>query len=84
VLEPNVDVLGDLFLRSGRICRQPVAAKPVKTATIDRQSSGKSKAKAAGRANNDRKQKASGGTARSKPAAPPPDIGAGIGIGGVF
>lgn len=87
VLEPNVDVLGDLFLRSGRICRQPVAAKPVKTATIDREPTGKSKAKAAGRANSDqngRKQKASGGTARSKPAAPPPDIGAGIGIGGVF
>lgn len=84
VLEPNVDVLGDLFLRSGRICRQPVAAKPVKTATIDREPTGKSKSKSAGRANNDRKQKASGGTGRSKPAAPPPDIGAGIGIGGVF
>ncbi|WP_442579506.1 caspase family protein [Mesorhizobium sp. ASY16-5R] len=83
ILEPNVDLLGDLFLRAGRICRQPVAAKPVKTATIDRESAGKSKAKATGRGN-DRKQKASGGTARSKPAAPPPDIGAGIGIGGVF
>lgn len=81
VLEPNVDLLSDLFLRAGRICRQPVAApKPVKTATIDRQSGGKSKAKAADR--NDRK--ATRNNARSKPAAPPPDIGAGIGIGGVF
>ncbi|MDQ6434692.1 caspase family protein [Mesorhizobium sp. LHD-90] len=83
VLEPNVDLLGDLFLRSGRICRQPVAAKPVKTATMERNSTGKSKARATSQASG-RKQKSSGGAARSKPAAPPPDIGAGIGIGGVF
>ncbi len=83
-LEPNVDVLSDLFLRSGRICRQPVAApKPVKTATIDREPpGGKSKTKASGR--NDRKATSSRNAGRSKPAAPPPDIGAGIGIGGVF
>ncbi|MEQ1951997.1 caspase family protein [Mesorhizobium sp. CN2-181] len=81
VLEPNVDVLGDLFLRSGRICREPAPAKPVKTATME--STGKSKAKTTGQASG-RKQKTSGGTARSRPAAPPPDIGAGIGIGGVF
>jgi hypothetical protein len=75
-LEPSVELLGDLFLRSGRICRQPVAAP--KTATLSKQSTS-SKAKAAAR---DRKPT----TARAarRPAAPPPDIGAGIGIGGIF
>jgi len=77
-LEPSVDLLGDLFLRAGRICRQPVAAP--KTATLTKQSTG-SKAKAtSGRSD----RKATARTARSRPAAPPPDIGAGIGIGGIF
>ncbi|MBS3650141.1 caspase family protein [Pseudaminobacter sp. 19-2017] len=77
-LEPNVEILSDLFLRSGRICRQPVAApKPVKTATV----SGEGQNKAASGRGGGGKNSA---PARSKPAAPPPDIGAGIGIGGVF
>ena len=74
-LEPSVNLLSDLFLRSGRICRQPVAApKQAKTATMNKQLNGTTtKAKAGARK-----------PSRSKPAAPPPDIGAGIGIGGVF
>ena len=76
-LEPSVNLLSDLFLRSGRICRQPVAApKVTKTATMTKQSLGK-----AGKAKADRSAKK---PARSRPAAPPPDIGAGIGIGGIF
>lgn len=80
LLDPNVDVLGDLFLRSGRVCKQPVAAKPTRTATIanDRKAATKNKSGRSG-AGQGKKQ-----TSRSKPAAPPPDIGAGIGIGGVF
>ena len=77
VLEPSVELLGDLFLRSGRICRQPVAAP--KTATLNKQSTGKKTKATTSRA--DRKPPR---TARSRPAAPPPDIGAGIGIGGIF
>ena len=79
-LDPSVELLSDLFLRSGRVCKQPVAApKPVRTATIsngDGGNNGKATAKGKGR-------KTSGKAAR-KPAAPPPDIGAGIGIGGIF
>jgi hypothetical protein len=79
-LEPSVALLSDLFLRSGRICKQPVAApKPVRTVRAQ-QDDGGSDTKAS-------RSKKSGGKARSerkKPAAPPPDIGAGIGIGGVF
>ncbi|NGN43434.1 caspase family protein [Mesorhizobium sp. CGMCC 1.15528] len=82
VPEPNLDLLGDLFLRSGRVCRQPVAApKPVKTATMDRARDGTKASRSSGRAPQrekvQRQQKA-------RPAAPPPDIGAGIGIGGIF
>ncbi|HEV2901001.1 MAG TPA: caspase family protein [Pseudaminobacter sp.] len=74
-LEPDVNLLSDLFLRSGRICRQPVAApRPVKTATVDRGDAAAKKATAG------RKARAQ----RTRPAAPPPDIGAGIGIGGIF
>jgi hypothetical protein len=82
-LEPDVEMLGDLFLRSGRICKEPVAVKPVKTATMSSRDDA-SKARSAtksGKAGTKGNAKA---TARSKPAAPPPDIGAGIGIGGVF
>jgi hypothetical protein len=75
-LEPSVELLGDLFLRSGRICRQPVAAP--KTATLSKQSTG-NRAKVTGRS-----ERKTPRTARSRPAAPPPDIGAGIGIGGIF
>ena len=82
VTDPTVELLGDLFLRSGRICKQPVIVKKVK-----------SPAKvASGDANNSpRSSKASGGKKSgkrsgpaSRPAAPPPDISGGIGIGGVF
>jgi hypothetical protein len=74
-LEPDVNLLSDLFLRSGRICRQPVAApRPVKTATMDRGDAAAKKGTAG------RKPRAQ----RARPAAPPPDIGAGIGIGGIF
>lgn len=78
--EPTVELLGDLFLRSGRICKQPVVVKKTKQTTVA--SEGKTsrnggKATAKQRAT----KRGSGGT---RPAAPPPDISGGIGIGGVF
>ncbi len=81
VLEPNVDVLSDLFLRAGRVCKQPVAAKPVRTATIGDDGQKGSKKSKAGRTGGGSDAKAA---KRNRPAAPPPDIGAGIGIGGIF
>lgn len=78
-LDPSVDVLSDLFLRSGRICKEPV--RVTKTATLE-----KDRKPAASRSSPTRKGKATQ-TQRSqtkRPAAPPPDIGAGIGIGGIF
>ena len=76
-LEPDVNLLSDLFLRSGRICRQPVAApRPIKTATVDRGNVATKKGTAGGKARVQRQ--------KTRPAAPPPDIGAGIGIGGIF
>ncbi|MBZ9810884.1 MULTISPECIES: caspase domain-containing protein [unclassified Mesorhizobium] len=74
--EPSVGLLGDLFLRSGRICKQPVIVKPkpakvASDAVTARPSPGGKTAK--------RSQ-----TAPRRPAPPPPDISGGIGIGGVF
>jgi hypothetical protein len=80
---PTVDLLSELFLRSGRICKQPVIVKKVATA-VSRDDSGASvgKATGSGKAGGGKKDaKRSGGT---RPAAPPPDISGGIGIGGVF
>jgi hypothetical protein len=73
-VEPTVELLGDLFLRSGRICKQPVVVP----------------AKVASDAGPARTSAAAGRKARSRsdppvrPAAPPPDISGGIGIGGIF
>ncbi|MGX5828486.1 caspase family protein [Mesorhizobium sp. 43Arga] len=74
--EPSVGLLGDLFLRSGRICKQPVIvrAKPAKVAS-EADSSRNSSSRTTGK----RPQ-----AAPRRPAAPPPDISGGIGIGGVF
>ncbi|UVK47960.1 caspase family protein [Mesorhizobium sp. AR07] len=74
--EPTVGLLGDLFLRSGRICKQPVIvkAKPAKVAS----DAGSSRT---GSSRNTAKRSQ---VAPRRPAAPPPDISGGIGIGGVF
>jgi caspase domain-containing protein len=76
--EPTVELLSDLFLHSGRVCKDPVLVQKAKPARVS------SDATTA-------RSKATGGkTARSpkaqssRPAAPPPDISGGIGIGGVF
>lgn len=76
-LDPTVDVLSDLFLRSGRICKEPV--RVTKTATLDK---GRKAQESTNRASG-QKQKATQ-RAQKRPAAPPPDIGAGIGVGGIF
>ncbi|MCA0055519.1 caspase domain-containing protein [Mesorhizobium sp. B261B1A] len=74
--EPSVGLLGDLFLRSGRICKQPVIvkAKPAKIASDAAPSRNGSVRTTAKRSQ----------AAPRRPAPPPPDISGGIGIGGVF
>jgi len=76
-LEPNVDLLGKLFLRSGHVCKQPVRVKPAVTARAapdDGQPARKNRGGGGSRS----------GQAQRAPAPPPPDISSGIGIGGVF
>lgn len=86
--DPSVQLLGDLFLRSGRICKQPVIVKKVKVATTagSNPAGRTNKASAANRkAASTKPARAQGGKKVSRrPAAPPPDISGGIGIGGVF
>ena len=76
--EPSVELLGDLFLRSGRICKQPVVVRKVREASVAADKPARGKATAIGRKPARRAE-----TAR-RPVAPPPDISGGIGIGGVF
>jgi hypothetical protein len=81
--EPSVELLGDLFLRSGRICKQPVIVKKTAVASdSSRKVTGKAASQSGGKATKQRSTKRSSGGTR--PAAPPPDISGGIGIGGVF
>ena len=77
--EPTVGLLGDLFLRSGRICKQPVIVKkaPVKSSAKVASDDDSPRQKSGGK-------KAGKRAGTSRPAAPPPDISGGIGIGGVF
>jgi hypothetical protein len=80
---PTVDLLSELFLRSGRICKQPVIVKKVKASTVASSNSdggGGGGSTKAGGSKKGGKRSSSGG----RPAAPPPDISGGIGIGGVF
>jgi hypothetical protein len=77
--DPSVELLGDLFLRSGRICKQPVIVKKVKQPTKVASDTGPGRTKAA--AGRKTVRRSQSGT---RPAAPPPDISGGIGIGGVF
>jgi hypothetical protein len=83
--EPTVELLGDLFLRSGRICKQPVVVKkkPAKVAMgNDDDDDGSTSSKGAlskGKKSGNKRSKPA-----ARPAAPPPDISGGIGIGGVF
>jgi hypothetical protein len=80
--EPTVDLLSELFLRSGRTCKQPVIVKKVATAASGGGGSAAGKGSGSDKAGGGKKgAKRSGGT---RPAAPPPDISGGIGIGGVF
>ncbi len=72
-----MELLGDLFLRSGRICKQPVIVKKV----ASNADSLKVRAKTGRTVEGTRKASR---RAVSRPAPPPPDISGGIGIGGVF
>ncbi|WP_353646907.1 caspase family protein [Mesorhizobium sp. WSM2239] len=77
--EPTVELLGDLFLRSGRICKQPVVVKKPRQTNVASDDG----RKATPGLKRNRKSRASAAPARA-PAAPPPDISSGIGIGGIF
>lgn len=77
--DPSVELLGDLFLRSGRICKQPVIVKKVKQPPRLASDEGRGRAKAANNGKSVRRTQPA-----KRPAAPPPDISGGIGIGGVF
>lgn len=78
--DPTAELLGDLFLRSGRICKEPVVVKKVKAvASNDGVSAKSTKASSSAKG-----RKQSKGSTAARPAAPPPDISGGIGIGGVF
>lgn len=83
--EPSVELLSDLFLRSGRICKQPVAApKPTKVARVATRSDDTGNGKRIGKTGPKAKGKNKATGRARAPAELPPDIGAGIGIGGVF
>lgn len=81
---PSIDLLTKLFLDTGRICPEPRRKKPVvktsnrahKKRAASRSSSRPSKSK--------RRSSRSGKKIRKKPAVLPPDISAGVGIGGIF
>ncbi|WP_202306868.1 caspase family protein [Mesorhizobium sp. L-8-10] len=75
---PSVELLGDLFLRSGRICKAPVIVKKVRQTDVASQEAG---GKPASTRTGNTKRRSS--PART-PAPPPPDISSGIGIGGIF
>jgi len=75
--EPTVELLGDLFLRSGRICKQPVIVKRVASNADSLKARPKTGRTVEGTRKASRR-------AVSRPAPPPPDISGGIGIGGVF
>ena len=79
--DPTVELLGDLFLRSGRICKQPVIVKKVNKPA--RVASDEGRGRVSGSAATGGKAARRSQPAR-RPAAPPPDISGGIGIGGVF
>jgi hypothetical protein len=74
--DPTVEVLSELFLRSGRICKQPVIVKKVRQVASD---ANPARGKAASGRNTVKRS-----ASPRRPAAPPPDISGGIGIGGVF
>lgn len=76
--QPSLELLGDLFLHSGRVCKDPVIVK-AKPATVASDAASMPTKRAASR-----KTAASPRSQSSRPAAPPPDISGGIGIGGVF
>jgi hypothetical protein len=80
--EPTVELLGDLFLQSGRICKAPVMVKKVKQTNMASDTDRKASGKTGGKGTKQRSTKRS--STGSRPAAPPPDISGGIGIGGVF
>ncbi|WP_292577809.1 caspase family protein [Mesorhizobium sp.] len=75
--EPTVELLSDLFLHSGRVCKDPVVVRKIKPAKVASEAA--PARKGAGNRKAARSQQQS-----SRPVAPPPDISGGIGIGGVF
>ena len=77
--QPSFSLLSDLFLHSGRVCKEPVIVrKPPATLASDAGSPGGGSTRA------NRNSRSSRGSQRPAAAPPPPDISGGIGIGGIF
>ncbi|TIL31085.1 caspase family protein [Mesorhizobium sp.] len=77
--EPTVELLSDLFLHSGRVCKDPVVVRKIKPAKVASEAAPARKGAGSRKAARPQQKQQS-----SRPAAPPPDISGGIGIGGVF
>lgn len=75
--EPSVELLSDLFLHSGRVCKDPVVVQRTKPARVSVDA-------APARKDATSRRTAPPKLQSSRPAAPPPDISGGVGIGGVF
>ncbi|MCA9877920.1 MAG: hypothetical protein KC442_09060, partial [Thermomicrobiales bacterium] len=76
-LQPSVQVLSALYLQSGRVCRAPVPI--VKTPSASSSVATKTPASKPAATTKSRQR-----TTSNRPPPLPPDISAGIGIGGVF
>jgi hypothetical protein len=78
-LEPSLEALTALYMQSGRVCRAP--APVVRREVAD---AGGTSARTRGAAQPQAQRAARPAQPARKPLPLPPDIGAGIGIGGVF
>ncbi|MEM8812620.1 MAG: caspase family protein [Pseudomonadota bacterium] len=86
--QPSLELLTKLFLDTGRICRQPkrrvVPASSNNSVATTRTRTQRASRATSSRSSKGRTTRKRSGTTRKKPAALPPDISAGVGIGGVF
>ena len=83
--DPNIDLLSKLYLRSGRICPEPVVPREKNQVRKEKGSPEKGVAQQKGKGGGKAvAQRAKSGGAPKKAEAPPPDIRSAIGIGGIF
>jgi len=81
---PSIDLLTKLFLDTGRICPEPRRKKQV-VKTSNRNYKKRAASSSSSRTSKSKRQSSRrSNKARKKPAVLPPDISAGVGIGGIF